>query len=350
MASFRRIAELEREGVRAAVVTVVRTTGSTPRSAGARMLVFPDGRIEGSIGGGKIEHSAQEAAKEVLERGEAQLLDFKLTQELGMCCGGQATVFIEPLGKHSVLIVFGAGHVGAALARGAVAAGFAVHVADERPELLDAARFPPEVRRYEILDDPELPFGPDAYVMITTHDHGLDQRLLERCLRMPHRWVGVIGSRRKASLTRKRLLHRGFEPALVESVRIPVGLAIGAETPEEIAVSILGELIAVKRGTSLQAEDGALLPHLETKSRSPSPASEAQGPLRPPAFADTPDALPVGAPGDPTRPGSSPGDEGQRRGPTRVVREASGAGSGIGSRPSSPLQEVVPVAGPLETE
>lgn len=268
MSSYHRIAELEREGRRAAVVTVVRTVGSTPRAIGARMLVFADGRIEGSIGGGRIEHSAIDAALEVLERGEAQLLEFKLTQELGMCCGGQATVFIEPLGRNPILIVFGAGHVGAALARSGAAAGFSVHVADERTELLEPARFPGDVRRYEILDDPALPFGPDTYVMITTHDHGLDQQLVERCLRRPHRWLGVIGSRRKATLTRKRLLHRGFEPQLVDSLRIPVGLAIGAETPEEIAVSILAELIAVRRGAGLGAGLDPSAPALETKPES----------------------------------------------------------------------------------
>lgn len=101
--------------------------------------------------------------------------------------------------------------------------------------------------------------------MIATHDHGLDQRLLERCLRLPHRWIGVIGSRRKAAITRKRLAHRGFDEALIAGVRIPVGIAIGAETPEEIAVSILGELIAVRRGVTLSIDEGPALARPETK-------------------------------------------------------------------------------------
>lgn len=269
MSLLQRIAELEQLGARAAIVTVVRTVGSTPRGAGARMIVFSDGRIEGTIGGGRIEHSAIDAAKEVIERGEAQLLEFKLTQELGMCCGGQAAVFIEPLGTRPVLVLFGAGHVGVALAKVASGAGFSVHVADERRERLNGPAWPEGVRTYELLDDPEIPFGPDVFVMIATHDHALDQRLLETCLGRSHRWIGVIGSRRKASITRKRLAHRGFSAEQIEGVRIPVGLAIGAETPEEIAISILGELIATRRGVPLLAEDAEPGVRLETKTPAP---------------------------------------------------------------------------------
>ncbi len=246
-------------------MTLVRAAGSTPRSAGARMIVFPDGRIEGSIGGGKVEHQAFEAAQEALARGESQLLEFKLTAELGMCCGGQVSVFIEPMSQGPLLILFGAGHVGAALARSAASAGFSVHVADERSALLHAADLSLDTHRYELLDDPDLPFGAEAYVMIATHDHGLDQRLLERCLTLPHRWLGVIGSRRKGVITRKRLAHKGFTDAQIAEVRIPVGLAIGAETPQEIAVSILAELIAVRRGAALLGESEQSRARLETK-------------------------------------------------------------------------------------
>ena len=263
MSLLGRIAELEQQGAEAAVVTVVRTSGSTPRSLGAKMIVHGDGRIEGTIGGGQLEYRAIELALETLEGGSAQYAELELTKELGMCCGGTASLFIEPLVTHPHLIVFGAGHVGEALARSATAAGFRVTAVDERESILREANLPANCARVDLLDDPELPFGDGTFVMIATHDHALDQRLVERCLRQPVRWLGVIGSRRKAELMRQRLNHRGFEDRDVSRVRCPVGLAIGAETAEEIAVAIVAELIAVRRA----ALTSPTSPQLETKVR-----------------------------------------------------------------------------------
>jgi xanthine dehydrogenase accessory factor len=259
-----RMAEVEAAGGRAVAVTVVRATGSTPRAPGARMLVFADGSIEGTIGGGRIEAQAITEALEVLASERPRFTEHALTQELGMCCGGSVALFFEPLGGQPRLIIFGAGHVGTALTRMAAHAGFVVHVADERDELLHESRLAEARALHPDLDDPALPFGPEAFVMITTHDHALDQRLVERCLRRPFRWLGLIGSRRKAALTRQRLETMGFAPEAIQRVRSPVGLAIAAETPEEIAVSILGELIAVRRGASIGGPD-ATMPRLETK-------------------------------------------------------------------------------------
>lgn len=256
-----RVAALEASGEPFVLVTVVEVSGSTPRAPGARMIVHADGRTEGTIGGGRIEHEATALALEVLADGAPRTLERALTQELGMCCGGSMRLFLEPLGAAPPLLIFGAGHVGAALSRVATAAGFRVSVADEREALLHGGGVAEAGRRFDDLEDPALPFGPETFVVITTHDHALDQRLLERALRRPHRWVGVIGSRRKAELTRQRLEHRGFEPELVAKVRIPIGLAIGAETPEEIAISILAELIAARRGVTLSPA----APSLETK-------------------------------------------------------------------------------------
>ena len=249
---LRRIAELETEGTSCAVVTVVRVSGSTPRSAGAKMIVFKDGAIEGTIGGGKIEHRIISAAKETIETTRTNYLEFSLTNELGMCCGGKMAVFIEPMQVAPKLVIFGAGHVSAALSRMATHAGFIVHIADERTEWLTPERFPEARQLHDENDAIDIPSGDDCYIMITTHDHALDQALLEKRLRQPFRWIGVIGSQRKASMTYQRLRNKGFEERLVESVRIPVGLAISAETPEEIAVSILGELIAVRRQTNVE--------------------------------------------------------------------------------------------------
>lgn len=258
-----RIAELEAAGTAAAVVTVVRTAGSAPRRPGARMLVFPDGRIEGTVGGGVLEQRAIETAAETLEDGRPRYVEHQLTQQLGMCCGGQVALFVECLSVAPPLVVFGAGHVGRALSSMAAHAGFVVHVADEREELLDAARLPEARALHDDLQDPAIPLTPEAFVLVVTHDHALDQRLAERLVSLPHRWLGVIGSRRKATLLKERMRAKGIEASAVDGVRAPVGLAIEAETPEEIAVSILAELIAVRRGADL----GAAIPRLETKER-----------------------------------------------------------------------------------
>lgn len=248
MALFARIAALEAEGARAALVTVVRVTGSTPREAGAKMLVLEDGTTEGTIGGGRIEHEAIREAREAIASGSARFLEHKLTQELGMCCGGQVALFIEPIRTTPPLVIFGAGHVGRAVCRAGAAAGFSVHIVDEREDFLNDERVKDAKSKTSELDDSTLPFGAETFVLVTTHDHALDQRLVERCLTKPSRWLGLIGSRRKAHVTRERLAHKGFAPELIARVRCPVGLAIGAETPEEIAVSIVAELVAVRRG------------------------------------------------------------------------------------------------------
>src|SRR5688572_15768775 len=151
---FARIAEIEASGGRAALVTVVRATGSTPREAGARMLVLPDGSIEGTIGGGRIEQTAIEEAVAAIADQRPRFVEHKLTQELGMCCGGSIVLFIEPILSAPRLIVFGAGHVGAALTRMAAQAGFVVHVADEREELLMVERLPEARMLHPDLDDP----------------------------------------------------------------------------------------------------------------------------------------------------------------------------------------------------
>src|SRR5687767_427054 len=186
---FARIAEIEASGARAALVTVVRTTGSIPREPGARMLVHPDGSIEGTIGGGRIEQTAIEEARAAIEDQRPRYVEHKLTQELGMCCGGSIALFVEPIAGAPRLIVFGAGHVGTALARIAAQAGFVVHVADEREDLLVEARLPEARALHSDLEDPALPFSENAFVMVTTHDHALDQRLVEKALAKKYAWL-----------------------------------------------------------------------------------------------------------------------------------------------------------------
>lgn len=259
---FTKLAEIEASERRAVLVTVIGVSGSTPREPGARMIVYEDRSIDGTIGGGKVEHVAIDHAMATFEDQRPKVVDHQLTQELGMCCGGAVRLFIEPIGGQPRLMIFGAGHVGTAVTRMASLAGFAVHMVDEREDLLTLERLPDARALYDDVDDPALPFGDGTYVLIVTHDHALDQRLVEKVLQKPHKWLGMIGSRRKATLFRERLANKDFDADAIASMRSPVGLAIDAETPEEIAVSILSELVAVRRGANVDTA----APKLENKA------------------------------------------------------------------------------------
>lgn len=245
----------------AALCTVTATSGSTPRKAGASMVVFADGsdvgRIEGTIGGGAVEHEVRRAALAAISQTRPRQMTVALTTQLGMCCGGQMTLFIEPVRTHPPCILFGAGHVAEKLCAVAAAAGFRVTVCDPRDELRTAERFPNAhalVDDYEEEDFDALPFGPDAFVVVVTHDHPTDQRLAELALRRQTRYVAMIGSARKAKLARERALAKGLPAADVDRLKSPAGLDIGAETPEEIAVSIVAEMIQVRRQAAAAAD------------------------------------------------------------------------------------------------
>lgn len=248
---FERIPALRHERRGAVLVTVVKTLGSTPRKPGARMLVLDNGGIEGSIGGGVVEHVLRSAAERVLKTRQPELVHHTLTAELGMCCGGQMTFFVEPIVSNPTLIVLGCGHVGAAVIYAAANLAFDIVAVDDLDENANQERLPHAkeiVRSYERDAIDALPFGDDTYVIIATREHALDQKLLELCLRHTHAYVGVIGSPRKAKLQRERLAAKGFSQEDIERVNCPVGLDIGAQTPEEIAVSVCAELVSRRRG------------------------------------------------------------------------------------------------------
>jgi xanthine dehydrogenase accessory factor len=238
----------------AAVVTVVATSGSTPRKAGASMVVVADGsehgHVEGTIGGGAVEHRVRREALEAIALLRPRLIEVALTTQLGMCCGGQMSLYIEPLRLRPPLVVFGAGHVSQALCALASRAGFDVSVADPREDLLTAERLPDAVLLvddYEREDLDRLPFGPDCFVVVATHDHGTDQKLAELVLARPFRYAALVGSQRKALLTRERCAQKGIAADRIASLVCPAGLDIGAETPEEIALSITAQMVEVRR-------------------------------------------------------------------------------------------------------
>lgn len=240
-----------RAGRPAALVTVVGVNGSAPRAASARMLVYAGGGRVGTVGGGAFEHRLEQEAEAAIRAGAPRRVALNLRHDLGMCCGGAMEAFVEPLKPMEQLVIYGGGHVGLALAGLAQGLGFSVTVVDEREEFADPGRFPPGVRVLEadplrVLDG--LPFGAHCYHLVVTHRHDLDQDLVERLLPRELAWVGLIGSRAKVARFSLRLRAAGFDPALFERLAAPVGLDIGAETPEEIAVSVAAELIRRRRG------------------------------------------------------------------------------------------------------
>lgn len=239
-------------GRKVALVTVVGVNGSAPRASGARMLVETDGSIYGTVGGGAWEHRLVDEALAALHAGRNRRVQLNLSLDLGMCCGGVMEALIEPLAPNPQLVIYGAGHVGTALAWQAERLGFDLTLVDERDEWLEASRFPPSARC--LLTDPrralaDLPCDRNSYHLVVTHSHQLDQDLVERLLPLELAWLGMIGSRAKVARFLVRLEAAGLDPLLFPRLSSPVGLDLGAETPEEIAVSIAAELIAVRRRT-----------------------------------------------------------------------------------------------------
>lgn len=250
MEVFEKLTAALRQGEEVALCTVVRSQGSSPRKSGAHMLVWPDGRSFGTIGGGTIEFKVMEQAREALREGNPRLVSAHLTRDLAMCCGGSMEVYVEPLASPPPLILFGAGHVAEVLCPMAHAAGFRVMVVDEREDFVTTTRFPLASSLHcdvptDVLD--QLPWGPNTYGVIVTHSHPLDEELLRRTVGREWAYLGMIGSRAKVARFVNRLTQRDIPLAKLQRVHMPIGLDIGALTPAEIAVSILAELIQQRR-------------------------------------------------------------------------------------------------------
>jgi xanthine dehydrogenase accessory factor len=252
---FAAIVDALARGEATALVTIVSTTGSTPQRVGAKMLVFGDGRIVGTIGGGCYENDAFGKAREAILSRAPQLVHYELdddfAQETGLICGGQMDVYIEPIEPSPELYIVGAGHVGFHLARIAQEVGFRVHVVDDREKFANAERFPTAAE--VIVDDipawiarANLPAH--AYAVIVTRGHTNDLEALRALAPRELRYLGLIGSRAKVARIYDALSADRMPAETLKRVHAPIGLDIGAVTPQEIAVSILAELIAVKHG------------------------------------------------------------------------------------------------------
>ena len=234
--------------------TVVRTSGSVPRHAGTKLLVGADGTLlAGTVGGGEMESRVIEQAKQVLADGKPRLQRYQLNNpqegDPGVC-GGEVEVFVEPLLTSPTLLIFGAGHVGRALAHLARWSGFHVIVADDRVELCNPTACP-EADEYmpgafqDTLE--KLAMTPQTYVALVTRGYPLDVDTLPRLLQTPARYIGVIGSRRRWLTAVKALQEKGISQADIARIHAPIGLEIGAETPEEIAISIMAEITQARR-------------------------------------------------------------------------------------------------------
>src|SRR5436853_4451085 len=252
---YEEIVKLRREGRRGAVATIVNVRGSIPSFKTAKMLVRDDGSIFGTIGGGCVEADVWQAAREVMESEKPRTLTFNLNQDpkydTGLLCGGTLDIFIEPVLPPALLYIFGAGHVSVNLYKVAKDAGFEVVVVDDREAYANRERFP-EAKEViaEDFDQAMARLSPNesSYIVIVTRGHRDDMRVLRWAVQTRARYVGMIGSKRKTITMFGELLNGGIAEKLFERVHAPVGLDIGAITPEEIAASITAELIAMRRG------------------------------------------------------------------------------------------------------
>ena len=260
---YEEIVRLRKTGRRGALATIVNVRGSIPSFKTAKMLVRDDGSILGTIGGGCVEAEVWQAAREVMESERPRSLKFDLNNDpkfdTGLVCGGTLEVFVEPILPPAELYIFGAGHIAASLYKIARVVGFDVTIVDDRETYANRERFP---EAHEVIAEDfeqavaRIAPSESAYIVIVTRGHRDDMRVLRWAVQTPARYVGMIGSRRKTITIFEELKKEGIPAHLFERVHAPIGLDIGAITPEEIAVSIMAELIAKRRNVERE------LPHM----------------------------------------------------------------------------------------
>ena len=254
---YDKIYQLKKDNIQSALVTVIATKGSTPRDAGSKMIVCADGNVYGTIGGSKVEAIVIEEAKECLQRNEARKvwhnLDDKEKSDTGMICGGKMEFFIEPVCTSNHLIIFGGGHVALPLAKCAKMIGFDYTIVEDRPEFATSERFP-EAKQLILADaeeiDQKVRIDGSDYIAIVTRSHELDYQALKKVLNHSTKYIGLIASKVKKKQVFEQLIQDGFDEQIINQIHSPIGVDIAAQTPEEIAISIVAELIQVKNKSS----------------------------------------------------------------------------------------------------
>jgi xanthine dehydrogenase accessory factor len=270
---FEEIVRMRRAGRRGALATIVHTNGSIPSYESSRMLIRDDGTIAGTVGGGCVEAEVWAAAKDVIQNEQPRKMTFNLNHEAaydaGLICGGTLEIFVEPILPQPTVYLFGGGHVSTAVARVAHQAGFAIGIIDDREAFANAERFPMASEIHTTYENAFAKIQPNAssYILIVTRGHKDDMRVLGWAVDTDARYIGMIGSKRKVISVYRALEKEGHDLEKFERVHAPVGLDIGALSPEEIAVSIAAELIAVRRNAvnlshkSVKLSDIASLQH-----------------------------------------------------------------------------------------
>lgn len=254
MSIFQEIARLEEQNQAGAFCLVIGSKGSTPRHAGSKMLVYADGHFIGTVGGGELERRVLEEARQAIQDGRPRRLEYSMSDpsrgDPGVC-GGQVEVYVEPILPKPTVVVVGAGHVGKAVAHLAHWLGFRVVVSDDRPEFCTPEAVP-EADLYLPVKLAELPahltITPTTYLVLTTRGMNVDVEGLPAVLDHPAAYIGVIGSQRRWATARKMMIEQGVPSEKLDRVHSPMGLELQAETPEEIAVSIMAEIIMLRNG------------------------------------------------------------------------------------------------------
>lgn len=246
---YQKIIDIENGSDIAALCTIIATKGSAPRKTGAKMLVYKNGSIDGSIGGGALEKKVIEQALEVLKNNSAKIVIHNLVTELAMCCGGIVELFIEPIMSKKKLYIFGAGHCGKALARFAVDLDFNVTLIDDRYDAFEGTDISEctLVKEHHATAIEELSFDENTFVVILTYNHAYDREILALTSKKTHGYIGMIGSLRKVEIAKKNIVASNIlDEQELNKIDMPIGLDIKAITPQEIAISILAKLIEVR--------------------------------------------------------------------------------------------------------
>jgi xanthine dehydrogenase accessory factor len=253
---YQALSEIEKNNESAALCTVTSSKGSTPRHVGSKMLVYPDGKFIGTVGGGDLEHRVLDEAWMALGDGEPRVLHYNMVDpsrgDVGVC-GGQVEVFVEPIFPPPLVIVIGAGHVGKAVVHLAKWLGFRVAVSDDRAEFCNPETTPGADAYYPVTMDKlpqQIKIDKRTAIILTTRGSSVDAAGLSPLLDSPASYIGVIGSKRRWTETVKALKKKGVNAAKIAKVHSPIGLELQAETPEEIAVSIMAEVLMIRdKGT-----------------------------------------------------------------------------------------------------